>query len=377
MTAFEQLSFWERNYVNDADFLIIGSGIVGLTAALSIQERNPEAHIVLLERSYLPAGASTKNAGFACFGSPTELMADMEQMGKEQLKKLVKMRYDGLQKLQHWLNPQKIDLEMNGNHELFMHEEKQIFEEVMDKLPQLNQLVKDSIGLDNCYANNQDAVINFRDVTYSVKNQYEGQLHTGKMMQKLIALCHQKGIFILNGINVEAIKQEQNKCTVATSHGDLEASRVIVATNGFATKLVPDLNVKPARGQVMITKPFTKLPFEGAFHLKKGFYYMRTIGQRILIGGGRNLAEQQETTTDIKTTDQIKEAIEQLLNEKLLPAETTYEVEHCWAGIMGVGNDRFPYIEERGNMIIGVKMGGMGIALGSAIGEELANLAMR
>ena len=73
------LSYWEqKSWFTNIDFAIIGSGIVGLSCALELRELHPEAKIVVFEKGTLPSGASTKNAGFACFGSMTELLDDLK-----------------------------------------------------------------------------------------------------------------------------------------------------------------------------------------------------------------------------------------------------------------------------------------------------------
>ncbi|MFZ4545731.1 MAG: FAD-dependent oxidoreductase, partial [Saprospiraceae bacterium] len=69
------LSYWEyESFFKDMDVAILGSGIVGLSAAISLKEKNPMLKVALIERSFLPYGASTRNAGFACFGSISELL---------------------------------------------------------------------------------------------------------------------------------------------------------------------------------------------------------------------------------------------------------------------------------------------------------------
>ena len=77
MLQLNQLSFWERKaFFEGIDFTIIGAGIVGYSTAIQIKEKYPNARVLILEKGYLPSGASSKNAGFACFGSPTELFDD-------------------------------------------------------------------------------------------------------------------------------------------------------------------------------------------------------------------------------------------------------------------------------------------------------------
>lgn len=93
-------SYWElKHWLTDIDFAIIGSGIVGINCALSLRERYPAARIVILEKGILPQGASTKNAGFACFGSLSELLKDLNQHTEEEVLELATLRMEGLKEL--------------------------------------------------------------------------------------------------------------------------------------------------------------------------------------------------------------------------------------------------------------------------------------
>jgi gamma-glutamylputrescine oxidase len=78
------LSIWEKeSFFAPADIIIAGSGLVGLWSAYYLKKKHPSLKITIVERGIIPAGASTRNAGFACFGSLTELLADIDHMGKE------------------------------------------------------------------------------------------------------------------------------------------------------------------------------------------------------------------------------------------------------------------------------------------------------
>ena len=67
------LSFWERESFSRLDIAIVGGGIVGMSVAASVIERWPDRQVTIIERSSIPYGASTRNVGFACFGSLTEV----------------------------------------------------------------------------------------------------------------------------------------------------------------------------------------------------------------------------------------------------------------------------------------------------------------
>ena len=63
-----------------------------------------------------------------------------------------------------------------------------------------------------------------------------------------------------------------------------------------------------------------------------------------------------------------------LLNKNILPA-TAFEIDYSWSGIMGVGKEKSPIIKKVNNRVaFGVRMGGMGVAIGSEVGKKLANL---
>ena len=84
------LSYWEKKeWFSNIDFTIVGSGIVGLNTAINLRKKYPKAKIVVLERGVLPHGASTKNAGFACFGSISEILSDLKSHSEDEVLQLI------------------------------------------------------------------------------------------------------------------------------------------------------------------------------------------------------------------------------------------------------------------------------------------------
>jgi glycine/D-amino acid oxidase-like deaminating enzyme len=135
--------------------------------------------------------------------------------------------------------------------------------------------------------------------------------------------------------------------------------------------------VEPARNQVIVTKPIEGLKVKGCFHYDKGYFYFRNIENRILIGGGRNLDIQNEMTDTFGTTPIIQNAINELLQNVILPNQK-YEIEHIWSGILGIGSIKKPIIEMISpNIGVAVRMGGMGVAIGSLVGEEGAEMILK
>lgn len=92
-----QPSIWElESFYAPQDVIIAGAGLGGLWSAYYLKKYAPELNILIVERSIAPTGASTRNAGFACFGSVTELLDDARTLGEDKMLELVDMRYQGL-----------------------------------------------------------------------------------------------------------------------------------------------------------------------------------------------------------------------------------------------------------------------------------------
>jgi len=365
------LSYWElKSWFTNVDFTIIGSGIVGLSCALYLKEKQPKATVLLLEKGMLPQGASTKNAGFACFGSLSEIIDDLKNHTEQEVFELVKKRWEGLQLLRENLGDKRIDFRQYGGYELF--NDKDVFNECWRRKGEINELLKPIFKKDVfSFKNNKFRFKNILD-QYAF-NTFEGQLDTGKMMESLMHLVLKSNIKILNSTIVESFEDVENHVVIKLKNFEFKTNRLLIATNGFAKQLL-SVNVKPARAQVLITKPIENLHIKGTFHLDKGYYYFRNIDDRILLGGGRNLAFKAEETTKFGETEIVQRKLEGLLKNTILP-NTAFEIEHRWSGIMGVGNQKKAIVKKISkNVACGIRLGGMGIAIGSIVGKELAEL---
>jgi gamma-glutamylputrescine oxidase len=367
------LSYWELDtYFKKVDFVVIGSGIVGLSTAFHLRQKYPKAKILILEKGLLPEGASTKNAGFACFGSVSEIIDYLNFNPADTVYKLVERRYKGLQKLRSLISDQEMRYHPYGGYELFRKGDEQLMEDSFQKLDEINAFLRPIFGKDPFQKSNKD--FGFGEIIGMIETEFEGHIHTGRMMRQFVQLVISNNISILNNVEVTSLDEIHSGVEIEINSGfRFKAQKVFLCTNAFTKKLM-DLDVVPARAQVLITKPIANLPFKGCFHMDQGFYYFRNHGNRILFGGGRNLDIQGETTTTFGTTSQIQQALEIYLKEIILPNQDV-EIEHRWSGIMGMGSQRSPIVKQISDHIYcGVRLTGTGIAIGSLVGEELAHL---
>lgn len=372
------LSFWEYDtFFKDVDVAIIGSGIVGLNAAIALKQKKKKLKILVLERGLLPMGASSKNAGFACFGSPSELLDDLSMYSENEVITLVEKRWKGLERLRKNLGDKAIDFHNWGGYEIFDSSDE--YKRCEENLNYLNKALSPVMGKKIIYKKADDQIPSFGfKVRHMILNSAEGQIDTGKMISALIAKTRSLGIEIINGFEVQSAEDNGKNILITSSAGiRFTCKKMIVATNGFARHLLPEYPVFPARAQVLITEPIKNLKLKGTFHFDSGYYYFRNIGNRVLLGGGRNLDFKTEETSSFGLTSLVQDKLEDLLQNAILPKQK-FKIEMRWSGIMGVGPEKRSIVKAVSkNVYCAVRMGGMGVAIGSLVGEEVAELSLK
>ena len=368
------LSCWEhQSFFGPADVAIIGAGLVGLTAALYLKQLRPSWRVVVLERGPLPSGASTKNAGFACFGSISELI---EQEKRGDLQAVVAARWAGLARLRELLGDAALDYQPVGGYELFRHDAVGLAAECRDKIDYFNALLAPVVGHAGTFrdASAEAGRFGFGGVGTLLKNEHEGSLDAGRMMRALLARTWAADVPVLTGCAVEAIETVANAHRLHLANGAaVEAGQVLLATNAFATELLPELAVTPGRGQVLVTEPLPDVQLPGTFHYDHGYAYFRQLpDHRVLLGGGRNLDFAAEATTVPGITPPVQTYLEGLLREVVVPGRQP-RIDYRWSGVMGFGPALAPVIDwVRPGVLAAVRCNGMGVALGAGTGWQAA-----
>lgn len=369
-------SFWEKRiYLTDLQDVVVGAGIVGLFTAIYLKRSDITRRVVVLDKHPFSSGASTKNAGFACFGSPSEILDDLVNMNRIEVANLIHLRWKGLENLRSELGDAAIGYKSEGGFELFREEDSNLMKECMENLEKLNQLMVECIGK-SAYTLSSN-FLNFNSKMKfigAIENTLEGSIDTGKTMWSLREKCRKMGIEVLTGDAVASVDMLANRPEFNWCNELVRCERLFVCTNGFTSELLPNVSVTPARNQVMVTSPLSKPIPDGTFHVDKGYIYFRGIDNRLLIGGFRNTDHSAEITSQFGITDNIQNSIRKFISDYV--TDENYTTDFAWSGILGVGEVKSPIVERVGpNSFIGVRMGGMGVAIGSIIGRNLADLA--
>ncbi len=368
-------SYWEQSsFFAKQDIIIVGAGFVGLWTAIELQKEHPNYNITIIEKGIIPTGASTKNAGFGCFGSPTELINDAKLYGENVMWNLVDKRYNGLRKIHNTFSYQSIDYENCGGYECLLEKD---YLNVQEKLEWLNKGLKSITGVDNvfCINNKKIKENGLSNFDYLIENKLEGQLHPAKLIIQLQQKAGELGIQILSGLNIIHYEIKENTVYIITENNiNFSSKKIIICNNAFAKKLLPTIDVEPKRGQIFITNEIQNFPLKGCFHFDEGYYYFRNVGNRLLIGGARNIDFDNENTDVFETTTTIQESL-QSFTEKHILKNKPFIIEQQWSGIMGFGKEKQPIIEKINNQVfVAVRMSGMGVALAPLVAEDIVKL---
>jgi gamma-glutamylputrescine oxidase len=368
------LSYWEQTqYITNIDYLIIGAGFSGMWTAIELNKKKPNASILIVDRGIMPSGASSKNAGFSCFGSPTELIADAQLMGKEQMWQIAFKRYEGIRKIHNTFSYKKIDYENSGGFECL---NKNDFDIVSKNLEWLNSDFYNLTSNKNCFQLEtqvtQHGLFHFEAVA---NNKLEGTLNPVKLLKQLSYQVREKQINIMYNINIEKVECNTNECIAFSNIGAIKAKKIIYCNNAFIKEIDNSIDVLPQRGQVFVTTPIDNLKLNGSYHSDEGFIYFRNIDNRILIGGARNSDFNTEQTASFDNTAIIENQLKNFVNKHILNSNTC-TFEFGWSGIMGFSKNKQPIVKQlrNGNEYCLVGLNGIGVALAPILAEELVSL---
>lgn len=361
-----EFSFWEREeWLKSPDLFIVGAGIVGASVALFYKEKYPGHDVVIADRAFAPYGASTRNAGFACIGSISEHLADIKKAGEETVFNRIERRWNGLQLLRKTIGDENMDYIHTGGFEIFKDDKK--FARSRDEIDRVNQILEDRIGIKEIYSATE-----YQGYP-AIKNRVEGAINSGMLMRHLHEKLSKAGVRVWWNCPVTSAKSNR---VILNDSFKINPKKVVLAVNGFISKLA-DLPVKPARGFVFITKPIPSLKWKAIFHFNEGYVYFRNVGDRLLLGGGRDRAINDETTDQFGINPTIKKYLVDFADH-VLKVPSGWEIDMEWSGIMGMTENKEPIIKEiEPNVWVATGLSGMGIAIGMQVAKDVVLVLSR
>ncbi len=331
------------------DVAVVGGGVTGCACAHVLAGAGLQVRVY--EAREIAGGASGRNGGFALRGGAPAYDAARAQLGRDRARMLWQLTERYVERLAELAGDA---FRRTGSLRLAADAgERAELEAEYEALREDGFAAEWRDDLDEPLASR------FHDAIF---HPPDGALQPARWVRRLAARAAEAGAELRQHTQVESLDE-------------LDAERVVVATDGYTSALSPALDaaVTPTRGQVVVTEPIDRLVFPRPHYARHGYdYWQQTPDGRLVAGGFRDKTPDLESTAEETTTPLIQGHLDRFVAELLGEPP---EITHRWAGIFGVTEDRLPLVGRlpgRDDTWVSVGYSGHGNVMGLACGELVA-----
>ena len=365
------VSIWQANGtqpVREVDFLIVGAGLVGCSAAYFAGQAGRE--VVITEARDLALGASSRNAGFMITGMDTYYHRAVERYGSDTVREMWALSRTTHGYLRQFIQAGDVPIDNCGS---MLLAESEIEAQELEQAARALQ----ADGIDVAY-HSRDPL--GRGYCAAIEQPQDAAVQPYQLVQ---AIFQQSGAELV--ANNEVYRIEQNSAeivTVYTRQTIFQARHVLLCTNAYSPSIDPYFigKVIPMRAQCLVTAPLKNGPvLNTCGYSDYGYmYYRDTFDGRLLVGGGRKQNTWLEgSTTDDRITDPVQRILEAYLRARF--PDVDEPVEQRWAGIMGFSADKLPLVgtlPDKPRVGFAVGFTGHGLAMGAGSAERAVDLLL-
>jgi glycine/D-amino acid oxidase-like deaminating enzyme len=358
----------------DCEWLIIGAGYTGLSAARKIGQLYPNQKIILVDAQLAGEGASSRNSGYLVDTTLNDGFTSNKEL--ENYKKKADIYSLGIDVVKKFINEYQVDCDWNESGKYFASsklEDKKILTNFSNTLSQLG--FEHNLLTDNELSKKLGT--NFYNIGLYTKGGI--LLHPGKLVRAMIDVLP-NNVYLYE--NSYLLKWSKNKDIISCDfkNGKINTKKIIFSTNGFLKSLGIKSNYNfPITLTASMTRSLTDEEFKFIGEPKEwGVLPVRPMGatirmtkdRRILI---RNTAE-MHNPFKMSKTELDKRSINQKIGiKKRFPQLPGDIIESSWSGIVSRTRNSSQIFEKIDNNIFAAGCyNGSGIGVGTLFGEQIA-----
>ena len=334
------------------DVAVIGAGVTGCSCALALAEGGLRVRVYEARR--VASGASGRNGGFALRGGAMSYAKARERLGAEAAEAFWRFTERYVDRME----------ELAGDALRRVGSLRLADDDELDDLRAEYEALRED-GLDADWTEELDPLLD-RLYRGAIRHPRDGSLQPARWVRRLAARAVAAGAEIVEESRVESL-------------AELDADRIVIATDGYTNGLVPELDeaIRPVRGQVIATEPIGRTLFDCPHYAREGFdYWQQTPDTRLVLGGRRDTNLELENTNEEAVTEAIQDELTAFAAELLGEPPS---VTHRWAGIFGATEDDLPLagrVPGHDGLWVAAGYSGHGNVLGLACGELVAEAVL-
>ena len=356
------------------DYLIIGAGFTGLSAARKLFEIEKNKKIIIVDAQLAGEGASGRNSGYLVDTTLNDGFTSNKKI--ENYKKKTDIYNLGIKSVKKFISEYQVNCDWNECGKYFassLPNDKKILLNFSETLKRL--------GYENNLLYNQDLSKILGTKFYNVALHTKGGilLHPGKLVRAMIDVLP-ISIDLYENSPLLEWKKVGNNVFCYFKNGLIKANKVIFATNGFLNSLGIKQNYNfPITLTASMTRPLTDREFKSIGEPKEwGVLPVRPMGatirmtkdRRILI---RNTAEVRNPYRMSKLVLDNRSIHQKIGIKKRFPQLPDDIIQSSWSGIVSRTRNSSQLFEKIDNNIFAAGCyNGSGIGVGTLFGEQIA-----
>jgi glycine/D-amino acid oxidase-like deaminating enzyme len=359
---------------DDSEWLIVGAGYTGLSAARKLGQLYPNQKIIIVDAQLAGEGASSRNSGYLVDTTLNDGFTSNKELDNYKKKADI---YDlGIKVVKKFINEYQVDCDWNECGKYFASsktEDEKILRNFSNTLSKL--------GFEHNLLSNNELSKRLGTNFYNIALHTKGGvlLHPGKLVRSMIDVLP-KNVCLYENSSLLNWNKTKDIISCEFKNGKIKTKTIIFATNGFLKSLGIKSNYNfPITLTASMTRTLTDDEFKSIGEPKEwgvlpvrpmGATFRMTKDRRILI---RNTAE-LHNPFKMKKSDLEKRTINQRIGiKKRFPQLPEDIIQSSWSGVVSRTRNSSQIFEKIDNNIFAAGCyNGSGIGVGTLFGEEIA-----
>jgi glycine/D-amino acid oxidase-like deaminating enzyme len=378
------IPFWTDHTSNQDDFptsglptkidiVVVGSGVTGLNAAISMLRAG--GSVAVIEQQAIGWGASSRNGGLFGPGYKPHPRTLEKKYGIDRSRELWQWSYDSVDHVCELIQTEEIDCGLNYSGQLSLATSPKDWEDMQEFVEYLNNRSYIS-GYHPVSPTDLQSEIGSPSYYGGLTEDVAGGLDPARYVYGLARVVGELGGMLIENTQVQRISKQNGGFRISTSQGEVRAKEVLMATNGYTTNLVHRIRqgIVPVGSYIIITDPLPdelqkeispkgRVFFDSNFFLN---YFWLTPYGRLLFGGRSNLS------TNLNLTKSAHILQKRMLD--VFPQLEGIGISHSWTGKLGISFDLLPHVGKVNGVNYAMGFSGHGVSLGSYLGREVGEM---